>query len=238
SGNRGLATVFSMLLTYKIKKIMFLYFLLFPLLFLPLFEWKRFLPAVPIIAISVLSTNDVRSNVDSQYAIGVFVPAFVALVFALKKIETRYGLKYANAFAIFALLMTFTFHIAHSASPLSLSFWKPGWSGSWHMSNYIETAHEKVIKEAILKIPADPNVEVVSQGNINSARLAHRYKYWTFPAYRESADYILLSLKGPFLVGDRINETAYFNELNKIKSNPGFKLELERDGVLLFKKMS
>jgi len=240
--NAGISTKIEMLINmlsmWKVRKLLFLYFLLFPLLFFPLLEWRRFLPALPLVAIPLLSTSYLHSAVDSQYTLGIFVPSFVAMIFSLKKIEDRKGLKYANAFAIFAFLMTITFHISHSASPFSVGFWRAGWAESWHNSNYVTGEQEKAIKEAISQIPQDPHKVVTSQGNINHARLAHRYDYRVFPEGWEHSDYILLSLRRALLMGDRISEEGFCRELEKVKSNPKFQLIFEQNEVLLFKKIS
>lgn len=226
------------LLSWKVRKLLFVYFLFTPLLFLPLLSWKPFLPALPLIAIPLLSTTYLHSAVDSQYTAGVIAPAFVALVYSLKRIKEGYGEKYALALAVFVFIMAITFHIAHGASPLSINFWKNGWAEIWHKYNYVSGEHEKVIKRAIYNITEDPHKMVISQGNINHARLAHRYKYWVFPYKWENADYILLDLNRPLLMGDQIDEEAYMRELQKILNSSMFQIEFQEDGVLLFGRIT
>ena len=224
------------LLMWKVRKMLFVYFLLAPLLFLPLLEWKRFLPAIPLIAIPLLSTSYLHASIDSQYTAGIIAPAFVALVFSIKKIEEWRGIKYANAFASFVVIMTITFHIAHGASPIYFSFWKDGWAEIWHRSNYTYSEHEKAIETGIFKIPKETDKIVTSQNSINHARLAHRYKHWVFPYQWEEADYILLDIKRPLMIYDHVDEKMYMEELRKIKQSPDFQPEFEKDGVLLFKR--
>ncbi|HBA27797.1 MAG TPA: hypothetical protein DCY98_10510 [Nitrospinae bacterium] len=233
----NIKSLINVLLSWKVRKLLFIYFLLAPLLFLPLLEWKRFLPALPFIAIPLLSMTYLHSAIDSQYTAGIIAPAFVTLIFSLKKIGNCYGIRYTNAFAVLVMVMTLTFHVAHGPSPLSLSFWKEGWAEIWHKSNYISGEHEKIIKKAIYKISDDPTKMVISQGNINHARLAHRYKNWTFPYRWEDADYILLDLNKSLLIYDNINGKEFIKELQKVKNNSWFQLEFEQDSVLLFKKI-
>jgi len=185
----------------------------------------------------LLSMTYLHSAIDSQYTAGIIAPAFVTLIFSLKKIGNCYGIRYTNAFAVLVMVMTLTFHVAHGPSPLSLSFWKEGWAEIWHKSNYISGEHEKIIKKAIYKISDDPTKMVISQGNINHARLAHRYKNWTFPYRWEDADYILLDLNKSLLIYDNINGKEFIKELQKVKNNSWFQLEFEQDSVLLFKKI-
>lgn len=224
------------LLMWKVRKMLLIYFLLAPLLFVPLLDWRRFLPAMPLLAIPLMSTVDKHSAVDSQYAAGIIAPAFVALVFSIKKIEEWRGIKYANAFTVFVVIMTITFHIAHGASPLSFSFWKDRWAEIWHRSNYTYSEHEKAIETGIFKIPKETDKIVTSQNNINHARLAHRYNHWVFPYKWEEADYILLDIKRSSMIYDHVDEKLFMEELRKIKLSPDFQLDFEKDGVLLFKR--
>lgn len=235
------------LLMWKVRKALFIYFLLTPLLFLPLLEWKRFLPALPLMAIPLFSVTYLHSAVDSQYTAGIIAPAFVALVFLLKRIESNYSLKHVAALATFITVMTLTFHIAHGSSLISINFWKTGWAEIWHHSNYTSGEHKKILQEAIYRIPEDRNIIVVVQGNINNARLAHRYIYALFSGSAVSslhrwegvvadADYILLDMNRPLLVGDRVDTEVYMQELQNIKNNSVFHIDFEKDGVLLFKR--
>lgn len=224
------------LLMWNVRKFLFVYFLLAPLLFLPLLEWKRFLPAVPLIAIPFMSTVYLHSSVDSQYTAGIIAPVIVAFIFSLKRLEERFGPKYTQAFAVFALVMTLTFNTAHGPSPWSINFWREGWSEIWHKSAFTKVERDKILRKAIYRIPADPAITVISQGNINHARLAHRYSHWAFPYRWENADYIILDTKRPPMIGDQVDQETYHKELNRIKNNPKFKLEFEQDGVLLFRR--
>lgn len=229
-------TFIDSLLMWKVRKMLFVYFLLAPLLFLPLLEWKRFLPAIPLIAIPLLSTSYPHASIDSQYTAGIVAPAFVAMFFSLKKLGIRYGLKITTAITVFVFIMTITFNIAHSPTPISFSFWKEGWAEVWHKSNYISGEHEKILKDAINKVSEDPDLAVVSQNNINDSRLAHRYRYYTFPHNWEDADYILLDTSKPPMMGDRLDRVGYTEELQKVRTDPRFKLKYDRDGVILFQK--
>lgn len=224
------------LMTWKIKKLLFIYFLLAPLLFLPFLDWRRFLPAIPLIIIPMLSTAYLHSSIDSQYTAGIIGPAFVALIFSLKRIGERYGLNYIQAFLTFLIITTFTFNLAHGAGPFSISFWRQGWAEIWHRSNFTSGEHEKVLEEAILKIPEDTNLIVGSQGNLNHSRLAHRYNLYTYPYKWEEADYILLDTNKPPMVGDRVDKELFMKELQRIKGDSEFQLEFHKDGVLIFKR--
>jgi uncharacterized membrane protein len=235
-GIPNIKSLIDSLTIWRVRKMLFIYFLLAPLFFLPLLEWRRFLPAIPLIAIPILSTTYLHSSVDSQYTAGIVAPALVALVFSIKRIEDYGGVRYANAFAALVMVMTISFHIAHGSSPLSINFWKPGWGEIWHKSNYTSGEHEEVVKEAIYKISEDRDIIVVSQGNVNHSRLAHRYNFYSYPDKWEEADYILLDTNKPLMIVDHVDEEFYLKDLKSLRNHREFKLEFQKDGVFLFKR--
>ena len=236
-GGSKINLLINSLFMWKTRKLLFIYFLFAPLLFLPLLCWKRFLPAIPLIAIPLMSTQYLHSSADSQYTAGIIAPAFVALIFSLKTLEERLGVQYAKAFVTFVLVMTFTFNVANGPSLLSINFWKTGWTEIWHKSTFVKGEHERILVRAIAMVPTDPTVPVVSQGNINYARLAHRYKYWPFLKTWQDADYILLDTKKPPMVGDKVDANIYQEALQKLEYNPKFHLEFKQDGILLYKRL-
>lgn len=226
----GVTQVFS-------RKVLFVYVLLFPFLFLPILSWKEFLPSIPFFIIPFMSTNPVHADFQSQYTAGIIAPALVALIFFLKKLYEIQGERCANATISFVTIMMLTFHFAQGPSFLSINFWSPKWSDTWSYKNYISGGeHDEVIREAISLIPKDKNKFVVTPWPINHKRLAHRYNFAVFPRRWEEADYIILDLKKPLMIGDRVDEEVYLKELQRIRNNPEFQLEFEEDGVLLFKR--
>lgn len=236
SGGSKIALLTDALLMWKVRKLLFIYFLFAPLLFLPLLGWKRLLPAIPLIVLPLMSTLSLHSSIDSQYTAGVIAPAFVALIFAFKTLEERLGVTYVKAFAVLVLAMTLTFNVANGPGLFSISFWKTGWAEIWHKSAFSRGEHEDILEEIIHKVPSNPTIVVASQGNINHARLAHRYEYWLFPDRWEDVDYIILDTKRPLMVGDSVDKEMYYEVLQNIENNPRFKLEFEQDCVLLYKK--
>lgn len=236
NGGSKIDLLMDTLLMWKARKLLFIYFLFAPLLFLPLLGWKRLLPAVPLIVIPFMSTISRHSSIDSQYTVGIIAPAFVALIFSFKMLEERLGLKYVNAFVTLVFIMTLTFNIANGPSLISMNFWKTGWAEIWHKSAFSRGEHEDILEEIIHKVPSNPTIVVASQANINHARLAHRYEYWLFPDRWEDVDYIILDTKRPLMVGDYVDKEMYYEVLQKIENDPRFNLEFEQDGVLLYKK--
>jgi uncharacterized membrane protein len=238
----GIHSLKKVLQDITIKQLTFPLFLLAPMLFLPLLNWRRFLPALPLLAIPFLSLNPLHSSIDSHYTAGIVPPLFVGLVFALRSIANKYGDITVSALICWIVVMTLTFNIAHGPSVVSLNFWRKDWSALWHKSNYKEGPHERVLKDIIAMIPSDPKVKVCSQNNVNHSRLAHRWKYWAFASTSHSrnpnktleADYILLDLTKPPHIDDAPNPQLYSEELELVKSNGLFTLRVEKDGILLY----
>lgn len=222
---------------YKSKKLLFLFFLLAPVLFLPLLEWRKLLPAVPVAGILFVSGSPLHLGLDSQYTAGIVPPVFFSLIYVLGRLAEEPGGKILTSALLAGILcMSLTFNIAHSPSILSPNFWSARWSSRWHHSIYSKGDHEKMLVDAINLVDHNPAAVVVSQNNVNHAKLSHRWSYSAFPFNTENAEYILLDRKRPLFVGDHIDPKEYTEVFAKIKDNPDFQLLLDKDGILLFKK--
>lgn len=219
-----------------LRKLLFFFCLLLPLLFLPLLSWKEFLPAIPFLAITFLSANPEHSNAESHYTAGIIAPTFVALLYSLEKINKTLGGRYVSAVMTLLVVSIVTLNIAKSPAPFSINFWNQHWSETWNYNVYKSGAHEKVIKKAISLIPRDFDKTIVAQSNINHSRLAHRYNYSAFPKRWEDADYIILDTERPLMISDHVDEELFQETLQKIENNPRFTLEFKEDGVSLYKR--
>jgi uncharacterized membrane protein len=164
------------------RKLIFVFFLLSPFLFLPIFQWKEFIPAIPPFAIQLLSTQVLHYNPESQYTAGIVSPIIIGFLFFVNRIQRSLGERYATAVLVMVLIMMLSANIARSPSPLSINFWNQRWSHMWNYTIYKDGAHERVIREAIKRyIPSDPEVTVSTQNNLNWGFLAHRRYYFCFP---------------------------------------------------------
>ena len=217
------------------EKWRFFFFLLLPLLFLSIFGFKLFLPAVPIFGIHILSRITHHQNVASHYTAGIIAPVFVSLISVLSGIRNKFGERIVLGILAWIVIMMLAFNVAHSPSPLAIAFWNKDWSkGKWHYSNYIRNGSDIALQDAISLIPADPSVKVVTHSEIYHKKLTHRYFYGVFPEKWQEADYILLdSRRGPY-VSDRLDEVMYQQKLQELKDNSGFKIIFDKDGILVF----
>jgi uncharacterized membrane protein len=223
----------------RFEKWRFPFFLLFPLLFLPLLKFRMFLPAVPLLAIPLLSTVIHHQNVASQYTAGIIPPLFVSFAWVIGDIIKKYGERLAAGILSWIGILLIAFNIAHSPSPLAIAFWKKDWSqGKWHYSNYLKDDNHESLKEAINLIPSDPKIKLVTHSMIYDKRLAHRYFYKPFPEKWEEADYILLDNSRGGYIMDNLDEAAYRQELEKVRGDGAFGLIFEYQGIRLFRRVT
>jgi uncharacterized membrane protein len=246
-----LSKVIHGILTWKSRKMLLVVFLLAPFLCIPLIKGYKFIPALPSLFISFLSLYPFHSAFDGQYTSAIIPSVFVGLIFALSWVRRRFGERYFIALFIWIIAMTITFNVAQSPSLLSPNYWDNRWSDMWHRDMYRKNTRYEDMKEVIAHIPSDPAVKVVSQYNINTARLSHRVDYWIFPDGWKDADYILLDTGSPviqmdvkyiskniyatekFFTAMQIFEKRYKEILYEILGSKRYHIVTERNGIML-----
>jgi uncharacterized membrane protein len=149
------------------------------------------------------------------------------------------------------------FNVLLSPSPISTTFWL-GWAGlpaqtrwppgalapvrsaTWlahaewvrwplHRTAYVVGERERRIRDALSRIPADPDVSVSAQNNLNSSHLAHRRLYKMFPW---EADYIAVDTRRPPWVYPDIDPEAYAAAVADFRRRRP--LLHDADGLLIF----
>ncbi|MBL7045409.1 MAG: DUF2079 domain-containing protein [Parcubacteria group bacterium] len=238
-------------LTWKSRKVLLVVMLLAPFLCIPLIKGLKFIPALPSLFIAMLSLFPVHSAFDGQYTSAIIPSIFVGLIFALSWIRRKWGERYFTALFLWIVFMAITLNIAHSPSPLSPNFWDKRWSELYNHNVYKKAVRFDDMREIIARVPSDPAVKVVSQYNINTARLSHRIDYWIFPAGWKDADYILLDTWDPviaievkqtpkkiyatekFLTAKQIYEKRYREILYEILGSKKFSIAVEKNGIIL-----
>lgn len=217
-------------------KVIYLAALFGPLGGLPLLSPVALLPAVPSLAISMLSSLPTHASIHSQYSASAIGPLFVALLDVLPRLRARLGNK-ARPLPVVAGLVTLGVFVSFAIgpTPLSMNFWNRAWGGHWHYTQYLPD-RQAVLNRAEDLIPTDPRVAVVAQNDVNSARLAHRYAYYSFPNEVERADYVLLDAgRLPFVYWTPEPE-RYRELLGGLRASPDWRVVFEEEGVLIFKR--
>jgi len=246
-----LSKVINGALTWKSRKVLLVAMLLVPFLCIPLIKGLKFIPALPSLFIAMLSLFPVHSAFDGQYTSAIIPSIFVGLIFALSWIRRKWGERYFTALFLWVFLLVITLNIAHSPSPLSPNYWDNRWSELYSRDEYKKELRFEAMNEIIELVPDDPTVKVVSQYNINTARLSHRNDYWIFPRMWNEADYILLDTKDPviqievqdtpkkiyttekFFNAKQIYEKQYREILYEILGSKKYHLVAEKNGIIL-----
>lgn len=219
------------------RKVVYVVGLFGPLAFLSWREPLVLLPALPSIGISLISRDATHVSIQSQYSASVVAPAFAGLVVALARMQRARGASAARVLAALTVLSA-GFAVAQGPTPLGINFWSERWGLQWHYRHYLPDRQD-ALEEAASLIPTDPEVVVVSQNDVNAARLAHRHYYFTFPVGLDRADYVLLDTgRRPFLywIVPRSRE-PYDRVVASLRASAEYRLAFERQGVLLFARV-
>lgn len=218
-------------------KLRFPFFLLFPVLGLPLLRPLEFMPALPALAAALLSSSAHHQNVASHYTAGVIPYLFFALIHGFRTLEQRTSERHVFGAGAWVFALIISFNVAHSPGPLSAAFWAKPWSdGGWHYSNYMETPHDRIVAEAIRLVPEDPDISVVSHDKVYDKRLGHRRSFKVFPQGFPGADFILLdNERGPFL-HDSPDLEGYGAAFLSLTSSLDYIKVFEKHGVYVFAK--
>ena len=244
------------------RKLFYLLCVFGGLAFLPILAPLELIPAVPILAISILSRDSNYYGIGHHYTAGL-IPAFIiAFLIGMKKyiaLCARY--KISETIAVFLIISTIlTFHVLLSPSPISRLFWS---NKIWKYGNsaYIPADRNNIIKNAAKEfIPDNPEISVSVQNTINMAYLYRKVSPLVFPSgvfnrttipvfrnkvdmKRTRADYVVVDLKRPFFFVDRGCDWQYGKCKDSHKerqfidlvenANKKFKKLFEYDGFLI-----
>ena len=217
-------------------KLLYLAALFVPLAFLPLLALPELLPAIPSLAISLLSVNIEHASIESQYSASVVGPAFAALLVSVAALGRRFGPRAApvpilTGLAVLTAFMSFGL----GPTPLSINFWSRTWGGRWHLAQYLPD-RQQVLERAARLVPTDPHVVVVTQNDVNSKRLAHRFEFFAFPNALERADYVLLDTRRQPYVYWTPDPRRYQILVNGLMVDPAYRRIFNEEGVLLFER--
>jgi uncharacterized membrane protein len=216
-------------------KWLYLAGLFVPLAFLPLLALPELIPAIPSLAISLLSVNPNYASIEAQYSASIVAPVFAALLAAIPLVGARLG-RQRTPVPLLAGLTAVAAFVSFGLAPsvLSLNFWNPSWGGRWQQAQY-RPDRQAILNQAVRLLPADPKVVVVTQNDVNSGRLAHRFDFFAFPNAIHRADYVLVDTAREPYVYWFWNPERYQALLRGLRADPMYQIIFDREGVLLFK---
>ncbi|MYL85027.1 DUF2079 domain-containing protein [Desulfovibrio aerotolerans] len=153
------------------------------LLFFPLLRPKLLLPALPALALALLSTNPSAYGWANHCTAGVAGVLFFIFCQVLGPVRILARQSGAGPnwviMAIFGVLALA--HVLLAPSPVSRLFWASD-NFAFSSAAYEPTARDAAILAEILRsVPLDPTVPVVSQNTLNWGSLAERQDYNSFP---------------------------------------------------------
>ena len=153
------------------------------LLFFPLFRPKLLLPALPALALSLLSTQPNYYGWANHYTAGAAGALFFAFCEVLGPVRILAGQSGARGRpVVLAIVLALCLgHVMLAPSPVSRLFLTTD-NFAFSMEAYEPTARDAAILGEILRtVPRDPGVAVVSQNTLNWGSLAERLDYNSFP---------------------------------------------------------
>lgn len=217
-------------------KLLYLAALFGPLASLPLLSPVSLLPALPTLGISLLSSDVSHASIHSQYSSSSIAPIFVALLDVMGRpspgrISWLTPTRLVRGLVVLSLFVT----VAIGPTPLSVNFWRQSWGGHWHYTQYVPDRQATLDRAARL-IPSDPHIPVLSQNDLNSAHLAHRYAYFAFPNQLPRADYVLLDTRRLPFVYWTPEPDRYRALVEELRGSDRWRIVFDEDGVLLFRR--
>jgi len=217
------------------RKLVYLGALFGPLGGLPLLAPAALLPAVPALAVSLFSSDVTHASITSQYSASLVGPLFVALLDVLARLRAR-GERVEPRSVLAGLVTLSAFiSLAIGPTPLSMNFWNRAWGGHWHYTQYLPD-RQATLNRAERLIPDDPNVAVATQNDLNSARLAHRYGYYSFPNELAWADYVLLDLRRLPFVYWMPEPERYAAFVRGLRASADWRVVFDEEGVLVLQR--
>ena len=234
----------------NIWKMGYLTFLFVPLLLIPLLSPLSLLPALPALAISLLSHWRTHYWIQYQYTASLIAPIFISLIYGLKFLKERGGYpktwfrkhfrinlsknQFLKTSLFTILIVSIYYNITLSPSPISIFFWKR-LMRDYYQTAYIITERDKVLDNAIRKfIPEEASV--TSQNTVNNSYLAHRAEYQSFVWGTAKTDYVVLDQKRAGFIRDETYQREYQEKLKKLSQ--GYRVIYSYDGIYIFERVT
>jgi uncharacterized membrane protein len=196
--------------------------LLVPLAFLPLGSPLALLPALPDLALNLLSSTRTQTSIHFHYTAPLIPAFFAAAIFTAAKLRR-------NIAPVLVVLMIVA-NFALGAIPIWAAI--PGGEDLQARSALV-SEHDRIAARALELIPDDA---VVSASNSLGAHLSARRRFLSFPV-RGDATWIAVDERSPGYL-DRIAPGPYRIAIRRLRADPDWRLVFDADGVLVFRRGS
>jgi len=203
--------------------------LVLPLAALSLLSPLALLPALPQLALNLLSTTPTQTSIHFHYTATIIPPLFLAAVLGAGRLG-RSGRVRHGSLATLLLAATLVANYRLGAIPL----WQhlPGGESLQADASRV-SQHDRIADRALELVPAHA---AVSSTNSLGAHLSARERILSFPVIRD-ASWVLADVTKPSYA-DRIGETAEVPMaagLETLRRDKRWRLVFERDGILVFR---
>jgi uncharacterized membrane protein len=205
--------------------------LLLPLAGLALLAPLTLLVALPELGLNLLSATDTQTSIHFHYSATVIAGLVAGSVLGAARLaRDRPGL--APKLGLVAVGAALAANYVLGGSPVWRAF--PGAEKLGTRAADVQE-HDRLAAEALELVPGDA---VVSASNSLGGHLSERRRVLSFPLQAD-AEWIAVDETQPSY-GDRIGARAdrpYAAAIARLRRDPGWELVLERDGVLLFRRV-
>ena len=185
--------------------------------------------ALPELGINLLSAATTQTSIRFHYTAGLIPVLIAAAVLGAARIVRRRpdaALPLASAAVVLGLASNYIL------GPIPLWRYFPG--GQQHQAYAAQvTAHDRIAARALKLIPASA---VVSATNSLGGHLSARRRVLSFP-YLQDASWIAADETAPGYA-DRLAPLPTAVQLSWLRRNPEWRLVFERDGILIFQRVS
>jgi uncharacterized membrane protein len=164
-------------------RLQYLLYLFGALGFIPLLRPSILLITIPIIAISILSSDPKHYGFTHHYSAGLLIPMIVAFSEGLPSAKNlwKHAKLKSKWFEPILYLGILFCHVLLSPSPIGQKFYDPK-TWNYHYSIYIPNERNQMIKKALkTHISPDPNKVISVQNSLNFGYIMERKFYKVFP---------------------------------------------------------
>jgi uncharacterized membrane protein len=196
--------------------------LLLPLAFLPLGSPLALLPALPDLALNLLSSTRTQTSIHFHYTAPLIPAFFAAATFTATKLRRNVA-----PFLVGLMLVS---NFVLGAIPVWAAI--PGGEDLQARSALV-SEHDRITTRALELIPPDA---VVSASNSLGAHLSARRRFLSFPV-RSDATWIAVDERSPGYL-DRIAPGPYRIAIRRLRDDPNWHVVFDNDGVLIFRRES
>ena len=186
------------------------------------------LPALPELAINLLSSTRTQTSIHFHYTAAITPALVAASIFGAARISRR---RPRAPVPLAGLTLVLCLVAGWRLGPIPLWSHVPGGddlaADVWRV-----TSHDRTLEQALELIP--PNA-VVSASNTVGAHLSERRRILSFP-YRGDADWVIVDERRPSYADRAVAPVEAAAAVAWLERDPAWRLVFERDGVLVFRR--